>query len=198
MKIRKNSPNAVNRFTALWVGLLAFTLAGAANAAFIDLSGTVTSGGVGDPTPVEPFSTGDTLTGFIEIDDAAAMPGATFDASSVLDFNVTVGPAVFSFADSTPFGFFSGMFSSDGSFLAELNVATSFGDFPGCSSCNLTLNGAQDIFVVSSTGIPFGFAEGDLMAEVRAAATVPEPSIALLFGLGMLGLGVARRSRAHG
>ncbi len=192
MKLRKNSLNAVNKFITLWIGLLAFTLAGAANAAFIDLSGTVMSGGIGDPTPVEPFSTGDTLTGFIEIDDAAVMPGATFDASNLLDFSVSVGPATFGMAELMPFGFFSGTFSSDASFLTELNV-TSVDSFP-----SLTLNGAASSFVVTSL-MPFGFAEGTLMTEIRDnAVSVPEPATALLFSLGLLGLGVTRWSRARG
>lgn len=198
MTTNKKSPDAVNRFTATCFGLTLFALAGTANATIIDLSGMVTSGGVGEATPVEPFSVGDTLTGFIEINDAAAMPGASFDESDLLGFNVVVGPAVFSLADSTPFGFFSGMFSSDGSFLSELNISTSFNDFPGCGFCNLTLNGGQDSFVVSATGSTFGFAEGEFTSEVRAAVSVPEPATALLFGLGVLGLGVARRTRVQG
>lgn len=198
MKLRKSSQNTVKTFITLWIGLLAFTLAGSANATFIDLSGTVMSGGVSNPTPVGPFSTGDMLSGYIEIDDAAVMPGASFDESNLLDFNVSIGLVTFSLADSMPFGFFSGMFSSDTNVLTELNVTTNFGSFAGCSFCNLTLNGAANSFVVSSL-TPLGFAEGNLMVAVRDdSVTVPEPTTTLLFSLGLLGLGVTRWSRAKG
>lgn len=185
----------MNSFKGAGVGICLLTMVGTANAAFIDLTGTVSGGGAFDPVPVAPFAIGDLLTGFIEIRDDAATAGSSFDVSDLLGFNITVGPANFSLPTASPFGFFSGTISEDGRTLTQLNANTEFATYPGCGFCVLTLNAGADSFVVSVLGDKFGFAEGfDFKATVRQQA-VPEPASVLLFGAGLLGLGLARIRR---
>jgi len=165
--------------------LLLLALPGMAHATFIDFSGTIT----GDGSVPAPFAVGDLLTGFIEIDDAVAAPNAAFDEDDLLDFEFVVGTVVFGLDDSQPFGFFDGSFAADGASLLTFNVSTSFGLFPNCFSCNLTLNAENDSFLVLVLGSNFGIAEGTLNNSVRAAP-VPEPSVLALFALGLLLAGV--------
>ncbi|MCL1488205.1 MAG: PEP-CTERM sorting domain-containing protein [Marinobacter sp.] len=184
----------MNSFKGAGVGICLLTMVGTANAAFIDLTGTVTGGGAFDPVPAAPFTIGDLLTGFIEIRDDAATAGSSFDVSDLLGFNVTVGLANFSLPTASPFGFFNGTISEDGRTLTQLNATTEFATYPGCGFCNLTLNADADSFLVILLD-QFGFAEGfDFKATVRQQA-VPEPASVLLFGAGLLGLGLARIRR---
>lgn len=186
----------MNNVKGAGVGICLLTMAGTANAAFIDLTGTVTGGGSFDPVPAAPFAAGNLLTGFIEINDDAATAGSTFGVSDFLDFNVSIDAANFSLPTALPFGFFSGTVSNDGSILTSLNVNTSFATYPGCGFCTLTLNAGADSFVVTLLD-QFGFAEGfDFKATVRQqAVSVSEPASVLLFGVGLLGLGLARIRR---
>jgi hypothetical protein len=77
-----------------------------------------------------------------------------------------------------------------GGFTFDLNSVTSYLEFPGNSGLWLTGMGT-----VSAAG----FADTDMGWSIQgnkftfAASVVPEPSVIALFGLGLLGLGLARR-----
>ena len=177
--------------------VLALALPATAQAAIIDLSGTVTSGGVGIADPVDPFEIGDQLTGFIQISDSAADAGSNFGLSDLIDFQVTVGAVSFSLANAMPFGFFNGQVSADGMSLSQLNVSTNFGSYPGCGTCNLLLNAGADSFVVTVLSPSTGFAEGSDLTTSFRVEDVPEPSMIALFGLGVAAAASAARRRRN-
>lgn len=190
MQARRSSRHWIKTLKSTCV-LLALTLPGAAQAGPIfDFFGEVAGGDV-----AAPFAAGDPLTGFIELTESGGAPGTEFTEADLLDFTFTIGAVTFNLTDSQPFGFFDGIVSIDGSTLDAFNTTTSFGPFPNCSSCSLTLNAGADSFVV--TVLPpqgFGFAEGGLASSLRQP--VPGPAPLVLLSLGMLLLVSLRQRQA--
>jgi hypothetical protein len=77
-----------------------------------------------------------------------------------------------------------------GGFTFDLNSVTSYMEFP--SNSGLWLTGVGTVSAAGFADTSMGWTiSGNKFTF--AAATVPEPSVIALFGLGLLGLGLARR-----
>ena len=185
--------NIIRRFktglAAIAVSLI--VVPGVAGALPITLSGSVSNvqafGG-------SPFTVGDSLSGVFDVDVAA---DNSFGTSSLNQFSLTVGPAVFNLSASD-FGTFSGQLSDDNATLTDFVVASSFVPVPGLDGTYaLGFNGVNQPFSVNGSG---SIASGNFAAAVGnggqpGPAPVAEPSAFLLFMLAVLGLGAAVRAR---
>jgi len=171
-----------------------------ASAAFIDFSGTVTTAAVSYGSP--GIANGDALTGFIEINDAAAAPGTTFDAGDLLGFDFSVGGVDFALPGVSPFIGFGGTVSADGLTLSNILIQTNaMTSVPNCVNCFLTIANTGLFTVNFADYVVGGFFTGNLNTpSIRpqpvADADVPEPSAAVLFAIGLMLLSVSlwRRS----
>lgn len=196
MQTRTSLYSSICRSAAVLLAPLMLALPFTANAAFIDFTGAVTNGGG------TSLAAGDPLNGVIQINDAAAAPGSMFDDSDLLAFNFTVGSINFTLPDVAPFSLFSGTVADDGASLSQFQITTNLsGSIPGCGNCSLNLtslplNGfAPNSFTVQSLDFAnFGIAEGTLATNIRAA-NVPEPSVIVMFALGLILLGWGLRRR---
>lgn len=157
---------------------------------------------------VSPFSTSDSLTGFVEFASAPDAGGET-DKTDVIDYSFTAGPLTLT-TITAPFSDFTFNFDSNGDITGwdvamlsdtlaprrpRIRTCTNTGNqsaietFVGC-----TVGGTYDEAVTASV---LSFERAAIQADPgtwTAAAVVPIPAALWLFGSGLLGLiGVARR-----
>jgi|GEM_PF-2110181 len=182
---------------------LAIGLAAPANAAFIDFSGSVTDGmSFVRPIP-QPFSIGDAVTGFIELNDDAVAPGGIFNAADLLDFSFTVGAVTFDL-NNGPFVNFGGRISSDGMSLSRFGLMTAFNSVPQCRECALILTAdgfmvtVADLSNVFNSGLVFGSFDSTLRDDTGQASVAEPAPLALFAGITLLLIWGVRRRQSTG
>lgn len=160
-----------------------------ANAAVIDLSGTINNV-IGFGTP--GFAVGDAVSGSFSVDPNTAN---SFDANDLDFFNFAVGANQFNL-DGNDFVNFSGSLSANGSTVDAFSFLTGFTQATNGSQFALAFDLDNQPFAITAfTGV----GEAPLSANVPGVA-VPEPRALGVpgFAMTLLGLGIFVRRRHSG
>ncbi|MES1926046.1 hypothetical protein [Salinisphaera sp. T31B1] len=177
-----------------------------AQAAFIDFSGSIKGGSTLFGSMPAPFHAGDALTGYLEIDDAAAQPGARFDNSDLLGWGLSIGSVDFT-QSALSTSLFSGRIADDGSALSSFELGSLFVSMPNCENCTVGLTSSQTGFIALVkdfcnpwlSGLIWGQLDTDLRVppSIDPPTDVAEPAPLALFAIALVFIGWGMRRRAR-